>query len=250
MRPQINTAGARDGLNGRVVLVTGASSGIGQAIALALASSGAAVWIVSRSADELANTAAGAAPEADLRPLAADLTDDAEIARVRKAIEAGPGTLDAVIHAAGTISFGSAAEASVADLDAQYRINLRARFLLTQTVLPMLQANDGDLVFVSSTAALGPRPGVGQYAALQAALRAMADAIHEVNARGVHVLTIFPGRTATPMQEQIHQHEGRDYDPERLMQPQDVAALVVVALQLPRTAEVTEIVMRPFLPPS
>jgi NADP-dependent 3-hydroxy acid dehydrogenase YdfG len=235
-------------LDGRVALVTGASSGIGRAVALAIASRGASAWIVGRRADALAETAA-ASPGADLRPIAADITNDGEVARVRAAVQSGGGILDTVVHCAGTIASGTVENADIGDFDVQYRANLRAPFLLTQALLPMLRASRGDVVFVNSTAALGPRPGVGQYAATKAALRAVADSLRgEVNGEGLRVLSIFPGRTATPLQERIHAHEGRDYLPERLMQPDDVAAMVVAALELPRTAEVTEIVMRPFVP--
>jgi len=62
----------------------------------------------------------------------------------------------------------------------------------------------------------------------------------------VRVLTVFPGRTATPMQEEVHRFEGRPYDPSRFLQPEDVAASVVHALSLPRTAELTDLHIRPM----
>ena len=78
----------------------------------------------------------------------------------------------------------------------------------------------------------------------------MGDSLRdEVNEDGVRVLSVFPGRTATPRQERIHAGEGREYRPERLLQPADVASVVVCALELPRTAEVTDISLRPFLKP-
>ncbi len=81
-------------------------------------------------------------------------------------------------------------------------------------------------------------------------VRSLADALRgEVNGHGVRVLSVFPGRTATPLQKWLHAHEGKQYIPHELIQPDDVAAMVVAALELPRTAEVTEIVMRPFLKP-
>ncbi|MFL6232265.1 MAG: short-chain dehydrogenase, partial [Thermoanaerobaculia bacterium] len=66
------------------------------------------------------------------------------------------------------------------------------------------------------------------------------------NKQGVRVLTVFPGRTATAMQEEVHRYEGSPYDPERFLQPGDVAAMVLNALALPRTAEVTDIHIRPM----
>jgi NADP-dependent 3-hydroxy acid dehydrogenase YdfG len=89
---------------------------------------------------------------------------------------------------------------------------------------------------------------VGQYASTQHALRAIADALRaEVNSDGVRVLTVYLGRTATARQARIFQLEGRRYSPDLLMQPDDVAQMVMAALLLPRTAEVTEIRMRPLI---
>jgi NADP-dependent 3-hydroxy acid dehydrogenase YdfG len=89
---------------------------------------------------------------------------------------------------------------------------------------------------------------IGQYAATKHALRAVADSLRaEVNPAGVRVLSVFLGRTATPMQATVHQMEGRAYRPELLIQPQDVATLVLNTLSLPRTAEVTDIHLRPMI---
>ncbi len=112
----------------------------------------------------------------------------------------------------------------------------------------MLRARRGQIVFINSWAGFNARAGAGQYAATKHALRAIADSLREeVNSEGLRVLSVFPGRTATPMQETMHAIEGKEYLPERLQQPEDVAAVVVNALLLPRTAEVTEIRMRPLI---
>jgi NADP-dependent 3-hydroxy acid dehydrogenase YdfG len=93
-------------------------------------------------------------------------------------------------------------------------------------------------------------PNVGQYASTKHALKAVADSLRaEVDAEGVRVLSVYPGRTATPMQASVHEREGMAYIPERLMQPEDVAGVVINALCLPRTAEVTDIHIRPFVKP-
>jgi NADP-dependent 3-hydroxy acid dehydrogenase YdfG len=88
---------------------------------------------------------------------------------------------------------------------------------------------------------------VSQYAATKHALKAIADSLRaEVNTYGVRVLSIYPGRTATPMQAAVYKMEGKTYEPEKLMQPKDVAEVVMDALSLPRTAEVTDIHIRPM----
>ena len=104
---------------------------------------------------------------------------------------------------------------------------------------------------MNSSTGLEPRPGVGLFSASQHALRAIADVLRdEVNADGIRVLNVYPGRTATRRQERIFREEGRDYEPERLLQPQDIASVVIEALAAPRTAEVTEIRIRPLLKPT
>jgi NADP-dependent 3-hydroxy acid dehydrogenase YdfG len=103
-------------------------------------------------------------------------------------------------------------------------------------------------VFINSSAGLGAKAGVGQYAASKHALKAIADSLRaEVNALGLRVLSVFPGRTASPMQAAVHALEGKAYHPESLLQPQDVAAVVLNALSLPRSAEVTDISIRPLV---
>jgi short-subunit dehydrogenase len=136
--------------------------------------------------------------------------------------------------------------APVEVLDGQYRVNVRAPYLITQALLPKLKASRGQIVFINSTAGLTARAQVSQYAASKHALKALADSLRdEVNADGVSVLSVYPGRTASPMQAAVHQLEGRAYHPEKLMQAEDVAEIILSALALPRTAEVTDIQVRP-----
>ena len=102
------------------------------------------------------------------------------------------------------------------------------------------------MVFINSSAGLAARGHVGQYAATKHALKAVADSLREeVNSDGVRVTSVFVGRTATPMQEEVHRLEGRPYRPEWLLQPSDIAEIIVSALSLPRIAEVTDISIRP-----
>jgi NADP-dependent 3-hydroxy acid dehydrogenase YdfG len=87
-----------------------------------------------------------------------------------------------------------------------------------------------------------------QYDATKHALKAIADSLRaEVNSYGVRVLSVYPGRTATDMQARIHKAEDRSYRPELLLQPADVASVILNALLVPRTAEVTDIHIRPLM---
>jgi NADP-dependent 3-hydroxy acid dehydrogenase YdfG len=236
-------------LAGLAGVVTGASGDIGGAIALSLAELGATVCVVARRVPELEALAARVgvgSPPMVVRQ--ADLTVDREIARLADTAEQELGRVDFLVHSAGTIAFGTHEAAPTDDFDLQYRANVRAPYTLTKALLPLLKASQGQIVFVSSTAALQVRAGLGQFAATQHALKAVADTLRaEINAAGVRVLTVYLGRTATARQARIFELEGRSYTPELLMQPSDVAEMVLAALRLPRTAEVTEISMRPLV---
>jgi NADP-dependent 3-hydroxy acid dehydrogenase YdfG len=237
-------------LQDRTCVVTGASSGIGRAIAIALASAGATVCAVARRRDELEVTATRANGSGRFALYEADLSDHEEPERLAKALRSREGGIDVLIHSAGTISIGDLETASVRDLDRQYATNVRAPYLLTQALLPALRANRGQIVFINSTAGLTARANVAQYAATKHALKAIADSLREeINPEGVRVVSVYPGRTATPLQATIHEIEGKAYAPDRLMQPVDVASVVLGALALPRSTEVTDLMVRPMLKP-
>lgn len=234
---------------GKVALITGASGGIGEAVAIQLAREGAWLMLSGRSAEKLDLVAERAR---DLSPgvetFAADLAADDQVFTLAGRTLAAFGGVDILIHSIGLFVGGSLADTPVEEVDRQYRINVHAPYLLTQVLLHSLLARQGQVVFVNSGAGYGPtRAGWVGYAASKHALRAVADGLREeVNKRGVRVLTVFPGRTATAMQEEVHRFEGRPYDPERFLQPDDVAAMTLSALALPRTAEVTDVHVRPM----
>ena len=235
-------------MNAPFARVTGGSQGIGRAIALALAGQGMGLLLVARRAEPL-DMAVREARELGVTAegRAIDLVDDDDRGRLIAEIDARPSGLDLLVHSAGTIARADIADASLDDFDRQYQANLRAPFALTKGLLPSLRRARGQIVFVSSSAALVARANAGQYAATQAGLRALATALRdEVNPDGIRVTTVFPGRTATPRQARIHEWEGKPYRPDRLLQPEDVAAIVVASIALPRTAEVTEITIRPL----
>ncbi len=240
---------ANMGLKDSIAVVTGASSGIGKAIAIELAAQGAKLGLVGRNLNNLQATAAIAQKTSSLVVgYNVDLTIDSEILQLKTRIEADFGSaVDILVHCAGVYVPGKLETANIADLDLQYRANVRAPYLLTQTLLPMVLSVQGQIVFINSSVIMRPAGKVGQFAATQHALKAIADSLRdEVNAQEVRVLSVYPGRTATPRQASIHAMEGKIYQSERLLQPQDVAVVVVNALNMPRSAEVTDINIRPF----
>jgi len=237
------------GFRGKVAVITGASGGIGEAIAIQLAREGTRLVLSGRNAEALSLVAERAR---DLTPgvetFAADLAADEQVRALAGRTLAAFGGVDILIHSIGLFLGGSLATSPVEDLDRQHRINVHVPYLLTQALLPSLLSRQGQVVFVNSGSGFKPASaGWIGYAASKHALRAVADGLREeVDRQGVRVLTVFPGRTATAMQEEVHRFEGRAYDPERFLRPGDVAAMVLNALALPRTAEVTDIHVRPM----
>jgi NADP-dependent 3-hydroxy acid dehydrogenase YdfG len=178
----------------------------------------------------------------------ADLTMEESLKPLLRHVQAA-GKLDILVHGAGVILQNTMEHARIEDLDLQYATNLRAPYVITQHLLPSLATARGQIVFINSSVGLAVRrPEVGQYSATKHALRAIADSLREeVNAKGIRVLTVFLGRAATPMQKVLHSQEKKDYHPERLLRPEDVASVVVHTLGLPQTAEVTDIHIRPMM---
>jgi NAD(P)-dependent dehydrogenase (short-subunit alcohol dehydrogenase family) len=238
-------------LRDQIGLVTGAGGGIGKAIALALAAEGAAVWLVGRAREKLDAVArASERLGAQTRSYPADLTCDRDVRELAAALQREIGHIDILIHCAAEIRLGTVESAPVEDFDRQYRLNVRAPFLLTQVLLPLLRPRSGQIVFVNSSAGLSAAANASQYAATKHALRAIADSLRqEVNVHGIRVLSVYPGRTATPMQATVHSIERKDYHPDQLLQPEDVAAMIVNALTLSRSGEVTDIYVRPLRKP-
>ena len=233
---------------GRTCIVTGASSGIGREIALALARSGAKVWAVARRSDELRATVALSRGPGCIEPYTADLADDAQIESLARDLCRGGRGVDVLVHSAGEYRRECVTAAPVDDLDWQYRTNVRAPYRLTQALLPTLRTRRGQVVFINSSIVFGTGEGVGQYAATKHALRSFADSLRqEVNGDGIRVASIYPGRTATPAQARIHALEGREYRPGRLLQPEDIADVVLQVLAAPATAEITDVRVRPVL---
>jgi NADP-dependent 3-hydroxy acid dehydrogenase YdfG len=230
-------------LAGRNAVVTGASGGIGRAVTLQLMAAGACVTAVGRDKERLKALSSGAGGSVTLQEL--DLTDDISRRAFVDDMSAGP-RVDLLVLSAGIHSRGKHIDAPIPTLDSLYATNVRAPYALIQELLPMLRAGGGDIVVVNSTQGVRAAGGVGQYAATQHAVRAITDSLRqEINSDGVRVCIIHLGRAATPLQETIFQEEGRPYAPELLVQPKDVATVVMTVLELPDGAEITEVHLRP-----
>ncbi len=223
-------------------LLTGAGSGIGAALAARLHARGDGLILLARSA-ERARELEARHPGATT--LVADLAAPADLAAALAA-PALPARLDSLIHIAGVVDLGPVADLTVESWQAQLAVNLVAPAELTRLLLPAVRAARGQVCFVNSGAGLRASPEWSAYAASKHGLKALADSLRAEEApHGVRVSSIFPGRTATPMQAFVHEQEGRPYDPAAWIDPETVATAMLTILDLPRDAQIPELSIRP-----
>jgi len=213
-------------------LITGATSGIGHALATRLRDRGDELVLVVRDPERAQDF-----PDAEL--LVADLAEVDAIEAL-----ALPERLDSVVHAAGVVELGPVAEMPTAAWRRQLELNLLAPAVLTRVALPALRAAAGTVVFVNSGAGLQAHADWSAYAASKAGLRALADSLR-AEEPGVRVTSVFPGRTATPMQAEVHRQEGREYDAAAWIDPGTVAEAILGVLDLPGDAVMPELALRP-----
>jgi NADP-dependent 3-hydroxy acid dehydrogenase YdfG len=224
-----------------VALVAGASSDIGKAITFGLVRAGTYVFALGRNNTKLAQVAAQSNDR--VHPVVADLTRGTDIVAVRDRL-GQRGRLDMLVLGSGIYERSS-------DLDGlarQFAANVQGPYALLEAMLPLLVSSKGLVIFINSTQGLAASSGVGHFAATQHAMRALADSMREeFNPKGVRMTSVFLGRTATSRQATIFSMEQRPYKPMALIQPEDVASVIVNLAKLPQTAEITEITMRPRL---
>ena len=177
--------------------------------------------------------------------IVADLADVEAVER----IEGIPDRLDSVLHVAGIVELATVAETSAEHLRAQLDVNLVSPLLLTRACLPALRQARGVVVFVNSGAGLQAGALWAAYAASKYGLRAVADALRaEEMGNGVRVTTVFPSRTSTPMQEKVHEQEGKTYDSSLWISPETVAATLLHVIDVPADATIPEVTVRPVVP--
>ncbi|MCP3816816.1 SDR family oxidoreductase [Streptomyces sp. A3M-1-3] len=223
-------------------LITGAGSGIGAAVARRLDERGDDLVLLARDAGrakELAARFPGA------RTLVGDLADPDRLSWAFSH-QALPDRLDSLLHIAGIVDLGPIGDLRPKTWHQQLNVNLIAPAEITRLVLPQLRVSQGHVVFVNSGAGLAAHAEWGAYAASKHGLKALADSLrHEEKPNGIRVTSVYPGRTASPMQAKVHSQEGKEYDPARWIDPESVATTILMAIDLPRDAEVNDLMVRP-----
>jgi len=245
-------------LDGTVALVTGASSGIGEATARELAARGAAVAVAARRADRLKVlaediTAAGGRALA----IEADMTDKEQARHAVERTVAEWGRLDILVNNAGIARLGSLADGKVEDWEQMVTLNVLGQLYCTRAALPHLlrAAEDGprqvaDLVNVASLSGRIARKGAGVYSATKHAVIAFSESLRqEVAGRHVRVSVLEPGAVSTELFRDRSPEVQREHAPEagryERLRPEDVADTIGYVVTRPRHVAMNEVLMRP-----
>ena len=190
-------------LQGKVAFITGGGGGIGAATAMLFAEEGAGLALVDRdgaAAEAAAEEIRGRFPSADVVPMTADLSDEAETRRVMDAAAARFGGLDILVNVAGIRVYGPLAEADAGSWESILAVNLMATVHCCKAAVPLLRSRGGgSIVNVSSVFGVAGRAGMGQYDVTKAAVVSLSRtlAIEEVG-HGIRVNAVCPGPTITP----------------------------------------------------
>lgn len=238
-------------LTNKVVLIAGASSGMGRAIALAAAAAGARLILAARNVEALEAIAAntrGSGSTALVVPT--DLTDRQEVARLVDRATSGHDHIDAVINTVGTNIPRRALDELTAESWARMLdINLTAAFNITQAIMPVFRKqHDGLIVHIASSAAKKPdRSGVAYQASKAGVVGLAHGTMEEEREHGIRTTVVFPGLTDTPLVLKRPTPTPPDVL-SRALQPEDVAAACLFVLRLPPRAHVPELVLYPSQP--
>lgn len=245
-------------LEGTVALVTGASSGIGEATARALADAGAAVALVARRAERLEKLGGEIADAGGTAlPIEADVSEreQAEAAVARAAAELG--RLDVLVNNAGVMLLGPIVEAPVEEWERMVQVNLLGLLYTSHAALPhLLEAaargprEVADVVNISSVAGRMARRGSGVYNATKHGVGAFSESLRqEVTRRHVRVALVEPGAVATELQShnrpEVKEEIEKRFEDMEVLQAEDIADAIGYAVTRPRHVAVNEVLVRP-----
>jgi NADP-dependent 3-hydroxy acid dehydrogenase YdfG len=219
----------------RTALITGASRGIGAAIADALAPTHT-LLLAGRPSPALQATAERLGATA----LPLDVTDTDAIPAATAAID----ELDVLVHNAGVSFPGRVAESTVEQWRSTFDVNVVGAVAVTLAVLPALRRGEGQVVFINSGSGRNASENMASYSASKFALRAFADSLR-LSEPALRVTTVYPGRTDTDMQRELVSSEGGDYDADKFLRADTVAAAVAQAINTPADGQLHEVILRP-----
>ena len=246
-------------LHDRIAVVTGASAGIGRAIAVALAAEGMRVAGLARSEDRLDALATALGDR--FLPVACDVTDGAAVERAFAAIDKQFGAPDVLVNNAGYGLIGPLESFDADAFDAQMAVNVRGMLVCTQHAVKAMRARTardkgrgrdeiaGHIVNVASIAGLLGNAGLSAYNASKFAVRGFSEAwMKELRADDIKVTCLYPGSVDTEFAANAGTRPSGSTPKGEPMQPEDIAATVVHVVSAPARYLISEVVMRPLRP--
>ena len=239
-------------LQGKVAIVTGASTGMGQAIAIAMATQGASLGLVARSAGRLEEAASAARIKGgQVLTFSGDVADNELAKRVVRMMIERFGRIDILVNNAGTNTFHrNLADTAVADWNQVFSTNITGAFLFTRQVLPhMRKARKGQIINISSGAGLAPSAPAGvAYSASKHALHSLTGSINlEERRHGIRACVIAPGETDTPNLDLRPRPPAKE-DLAKMLRSEDIANAVIYVASQPDHVSVDLIVITPTVP--
>ena len=219
-------------LKGKIALVTGAGKGIGKAIALALASEGVSVGILSRTEKDLINVAEEINAKGVKAAIAtADVSNMEQVNTAVNKISGELGNIDILINNAGTGMFGKFMELKPEEWENQIRVNLFGVYYVTRAVLPkMIEKKQGDIINISSTAGKNGSAVTSAYSASKFGVFGLSESLmQEVRKHNIRVTALAPSTIVTDLAESANLISG---NPENFMHPEDFAELIIAQLKL------------------
>jgi NADP-dependent 3-hydroxy acid dehydrogenase YdfG len=231
----------------RVAVITGASSGIGEATARALAAGGHRVALLARRTERIEALAEEIGNDA--LAIEADVTDRDSITAAAQRVQEEAGGADILVNNAGVMLLGPFSSEQSADYRQMLEANLLGAITVTELFLDQLRDGGGDLVNISSVAGRTARPGNAVYAATKWGINGWSESLRQELQPDVRVMVIEPGAVATELAEHITHAETRrateEFVKETAIQPEDIAEVIAFAIARPRRMTLNEILVRP-----
>jgi NADP-dependent 3-hydroxy acid dehydrogenase YdfG len=235
-------------LENKVAVVTGASSGLGEAFSAALTRKGATVFGLARRTDRLDEIRTEIGPS--FIPLECDVSDESAVNEAFESVHRDGRSVDILINNAGLGKFGPIEDMSTEDWDTQNETNLRGVFLCTRAVIPDMKKRNaetgfgGHIINISSVAGLIGNPMVSAYNATKFGLKGFSEALmKELREDGIKVTCLYPGSVQTEFFEVANVPISA-----RPMTSEDITSTVLHVLEAPDNYLISEIAMRPLRP--
>jgi NADP-dependent 3-hydroxy acid dehydrogenase YdfG len=233
---------------GRVAVITGASSGIGEATARALARDGNRVALLARRADRI-EALASELGDGNAIAVAADVTDRDSLAAAAERVQGDFGGADILINNAGVMLLGPFSSGQRADYRQMVEVNLLGAITATEVFVDQIKDGGGDLVNISSVAGRTARAGNAVYAATKWGIGGWSEGLRQELQPDVRVMLVEPGAVATELTDHIT-HEAtkaatKDYVKDLAITPEDIAEVIAFAVSRPKRMTLNEILVRP-----